>query len=821
MTEPDAPFPTTLGAQNEHARSFAEQWERGRPELGEFIAKAGQLSDDEFLAVVRIDQDQRWHRGERVFVESYLERFPQLRGNEKSTLDLIYGEISLRDRKGESPAFAEYGQRFPQFSALLQRHFAMQQQARTEGKFETQTFATTEQNFANGSEPANALRVQLSYAELQFHARGGLGAVYMANDRALHREVAVKFMHERYGQDEESRARFVREAEVTGRLEHPGVVPVHGVGLAEDGRPFYVMRFIRGDTLETAIQHFQRLDVHLLAGGAYGLEFRGLLARFVSVCNTIAYAHNRGIIHRDIKPDNIMLGKYGETLVVDWGLALPVNRDERARASGEKTLIPKSGSQSGDSSEGGAGTPAYMSPEQAEGRLDIDAETDIYSLGATLYKLLTGELAFQGQNPREMMQQVKLGHFQPPTKVKSDVPRALEAICLKAMAHKPKDRYASALDLAKDVESWLGDEPVSAYQEPLRQKVARWARRHRTWAQASLLAVLAIILVSVVSAVWLGRLAGRERKAREQGLVLSAKFAAKTVASEIDLRWRILEMESADSKLRAIMERANADPKDKGVAQELQAWLNERFIAHDKTTRAGSWFVSDSKGALLAVSRNSSDRFVPPIGQNFAYRDYFHGKGRDLTPEELKAGEHIEEVHRSTCFHSKHDKKLKVAFSVPLWSDDGHKRFLGVLAMAVELGQFGILQTDLGQNRFAMLVDTKPDFVEKEEKKGLVLHHPRMEAMQVAGELKTDQALRVDADLLGQMETLREIRLRQDALERTSEKPADAKLNLAADYIDPTDHETGWLAAFEPVIVKGRSNANKDTGWVVVVQERK
>ena len=159
---------------------------------------------------------------------------------------------------------------------------------------------------------------------LRPHARGGLGEVFVAQDEELHREVALKEIQERHADHPESRARFLLEAEITGGLEHPGIVPVYGLGQYADGRPFYAMRFIKGDSLKDAIERFHKEDARRRAASERSLELRKLLGRFVDVCDAIAYAHSRGVLHRDLKPGNVMLGKYGETLVVDWGLAKPV-----------------------------------------------------------------------------------------------------------------------------------------------------------------------------------------------------------------------------------------------------------------------------------------------------------------------------------------------------------------------------------------------------------------------------------------------------------------------------------------------------------------
>ncbi len=247
--------------------------------------------------------------------------------------------------------------------------------------------------------------------------------------------------------DKDKRARFVVEAEITGRLEHPGIVPVYGLGTYDDGRPFYAMRFIRGDNLKAAIEQFHQAEVKGRDPGERTLALLKLLRRFLDVCNAIDYAHSRGVLHRDLKPGNIMLGKFGETLVVDWGLAKSVGRPEAAPASAtmdDRTLVPQSGSDLRGTELGARlGTPAYMSPEQAAGRIaDLGPASDVYSLGATLYCLLTGRAPFNDQDMAELLRKVERGDFPPPRKLKGWVDPALEAICLKAMATDPTSATA-------------------------------------------------------------------------------------------------------------------------------------------------------------------------------------------------------------------------------------------------------------------------------------------------------------------------------------------------------------------------------------------
>src|SRR6056297_284743 len=314
--------------------------------------------------------------------------------------------------------------------------------------------------------PANA--VARRFEILRKHQSGGLGEVWIAWDRQLNREVAIKQIQSRWLDHDEARQRFLQEAEVTARLEHPGVVPVYAMGKWADGRPYYAMRFIQGETLRDFI------DAYHQAAAADPLDpnnrrmLRQLLNRFVDVCTTIDYAHSRDILHRDLKPSNIMVGPYGEVLVVDWGLAKQLGTAAKEPADVNVASDDRRfGSGSTPTRIGGAiGTPGYMSPEQASGDpTRVGTHTDIYLLGATLYHLLTGRPPYRGENLGQLMENIKVGRFPAPVTAASRVARSLEAICLKAMATIPEQRYSSAAALAADVERWLADEPITVYRD--------------------------------------------------------------------------------------------------------------------------------------------------------------------------------------------------------------------------------------------------------------------------------------------------------------------------------------------------------------------
>jgi len=403
-------------------------------------------------------------------------------------------------------------------------------------------------------EPKMRFRILRPYAE------GGLGRVHVAMYQELNREVAFKEIKFEYASRKDAQSRFVVEAEVTGGLEHPGIVPVYGLGHFSDGRPFYAMRFIRGQSLHEAIREFYQQDGESEnrnaprddrrdgdAAGASNsmrgnsttsgstsnssrttssnLEFRNLINRLIDVCNAIQYAHDRQVLHRDLKPSNIMLGNYGETLVVDWGLAKAIGQDNPLERSvdGELPIVPASGSQSAATQMGSTiGTPAYMPPEQAAGHLDrLGPASDVYSLGATLYEILTGQPPLKGLKIAELLKRVQSGDIPAARQLSPEIPLALNAVCRQAMAFSPSDRYASAASLADDLEAWLADEPIAAFSEPLLVRVRRWNRRHPALVSATVVSVLlAVIGLSTFSGILAGKnelltaSLGREQDAR-------------------------------------------------------------------------------------------------------------------------------------------------------------------------------------------------------------------------------------------------------------------------------------------------------------------
>src|SRR5262245_43204252 len=295
------------------------------------------------------------------------------------------------------------------------------------------------------------------YTRLRLHAQGGLGQIWLARDNALGRDVALKELRPEKVASPALRTRFLQEALITGGLEHPGIVPVYELAQrGSDQHSFYTMRSVKGRTLTEAARAYHQKRQ---AGQADTLELHTLLSAFVIICQTVAYAHARGVLHRDLKGENVVLGEYGEVIVLDWGLAKRTDRDD----PGADIQLPGPdqvglGSSALTMQGQAIGTPSYMAPEQAAGRLDlIGPHTDVYGLGAILYEILTGQPPFTGSNAIEALRRVQEDEPMTPRQLCPETPPALEAICLSSLAKRPGDRCADAGGLAQQVQPWLAE----------------------------------------------------------------------------------------------------------------------------------------------------------------------------------------------------------------------------------------------------------------------------------------------------------------------------------------------------------------------------
>jgi serine/threonine protein kinase len=357
--------------------------------------------------------------------------------------------------------------------------------------------------------------------------KGGIGQVWRAKDNHLGREVALKELRTDRLHNREQRERFLAEAQVTAQLTHPNIVPafdlVHPAG---GDSPFYTMQYIEGRTLTDAARHYHTLRKE---GKVGNLEWRELLTAFVTVCKAVDYAHDRGVLHRDLKGINVILGSHGEVFVIDWGMAKVLSQ---ANETAQATPVELATMDAGTETRQGEllGTPAYMAPEQAAGHNDqVDRRTDVYALGVILFEILTGQLPFQvadtpslseglhggpiaglgdgnllNRRKIERLLEQIIWHPPPaPCELQDQVPLALEKVCLKAIAKKKEDRYATAKDLARDIERWLANEPVG--------KIRRWVGRHR-FAVTSAVVVVMVGLIAFTGVKYLRMLDERNNE---------------------------------------------------------------------------------------------------------------------------------------------------------------------------------------------------------------------------------------------------------------------------------------------------------------------
>ncbi len=510
------------------------------------------------------------------------------------------------------------------------------------------------------------------YTLTHLHAKGGMGRVWLARDSSLGRQIALKELRPDQTDNSIVCSRFLYEAKITAQLEHPGIVPVYELG--EGGVPYYTMRFVRGRTLSEAIRAYHKKRA---AGAADSVEKVELLTAFVNVCHAVAYAHSRGIIHRDLKGQNVVLGDFGEVMVLDWGLAKRVGPDQQAggvelekavieatpaadspdlanamaasaardsicRPDDDTTLpdskdhrsdlapnsSPGSNGHTNPSSNGSArhqsnssadgnrqtkresgagpegtmqgqllGTPAYMAPEQAQGRHDlVDERTDVYGLGAILYEILTGRPPFIGPKTSEIIRKVCNEAPTPPRQILPEISQSLEGVCLKALRKPSGERYTTAAELAQEVQRYLADEPVQAFAEPWTTRALRWARRHKTYVAA---AAVLLVTATVALAASTVLVTNEKKEAERQGG--QARHAVQMLTKVADIGF--------DDHL---------DPFQKEFLEEALAYYEEftSRVAHDPMVRLEHGRIYQQMGDIqrkLSRLARSRDAYLKAI----------------------------------------------------------------------------------------------------------------------------------------------------------------------------------------------------------------
>ncbi|MEL7496619.1 MAG: protein kinase [Planctomycetota bacterium] len=511
MMIPDADFESLIA---EFEREFDQQ---RQPSIDSYVKQyRGDRSDIE-LELIHTELELRLKRGDAARVETYLDRFPELAEQPDVVSGLIRAEFRVRSRYETAISLREYVLRFPDHYNVLLNETANEKENSV--GIETLIERISDNESASFSDEASRFRRK------QLHRQGGLGNVWIAQDQEFDRTVALKEIKDKFANDPENQARFVNEAILTASLEHPGIVPVYGMGRFQNGRPYYAMKLVRGESMQKAIAAF-----HNNEPATSRLAFQRLLKNFLSLCQTIQFAHENGVLHRDIKPANVMVGQLGETLVVDWGLATVVQTDKFPAA---KRLVVERGADNGL-----IGSPAFMSPEQANGNRDrVCFQSDIYSLGATLLCLVTGET-----NPNSTFGKTDLtsdnqtNHGMLLSTIYDRVPKAwrpLVSVCSKAMMGDPLERYPTASDLAEDIERFLADEPIDVHPDTWSESTSRLIRKNRGLVVTMIVASLVLALLSTTAAILINDALNSEKTAHAESEVARQAAVRSSEAAEL------------------------------------------------------------------------------------------------------------------------------------------------------------------------------------------------------------------------------------------------------------------------------------------------
>ncbi len=576
------------------ADSFEGHWQSGGcPSIDDFLPRVSiEQRADLLLDLVRLELEYRLRRGESTSVEDWLARYPYLQADRHTVVELISLEYRVRRLCNQKVNVPDYLQRFPQYrrelSSILQDDDTIPPQV-----------------------PGYVLDEELG--------RGGMGIVFRARDSEFARPVAIKVIRSSETCRSTDIQRFIREAQITGRLEHPGIPAAHRLGTLPDGRPFLAMKLVQGQTFAEVLAQNNLSEV----------ERGKALHLFEQICQTVAFAHSKGVVHRDLKPSNVMIGAAGEVQVMDWGLAKVLGDSDVESAESATTANSLNlETQPGDI----MGTPAYMSPEQARGEHDrVDARTDVFALGAILCQILTGRIPYEPPI-LESAQRASLDGARQRL-MACDADRDLVALALRCLASDPGDRPANAAEVAQAVANHRL-ELERRLREADRAFAAAEAKsleeRKRRRVQYGLVAAIMLSLLVGGAFAWYAERKAETDRSERASRAAAARTAIELAQDQVEKSLRADKIEEATIALKQAERRLEDDAaRDDGLMQTRQVALSRQVSMLEELNR-----IWDSQATTLggAFDVSFARRDLPRVFQEHQ----IDWKEKGATVERLK-----------------------------------------------------------------------------------------------------------------------------------------------------------------------------------------